>query len=173
MPRFALSRDYPSDLTRTQIDGMVLASGAALQTFIYRGSDRPSTSAHGISWVRSYWQPGGTWGVCIFDAPDLAILSAFQDLCAAPFHDAMEVEEAAANPNLATSIALQFNMRHTSDDPIAAASTAIGVAPRDVGRVYLSRERSSALAFVATEPAPTNALRIESGVVEITPDEYS
>ena len=95
MPKYALVRSYDPEMTRAQVDGLALSNIAALDTYVYRGGKTIQTQDHGIRWIRSYWQQGGTWGVCLYDAPDLEVLSAYQDLCASPFLEAREVLDLA------------------------------------------------------------------------------
>jgi hypothetical protein len=154
---------------------MVLMSGAALESYIYRGGSHPTTEPHGIGWVRSYWQKAGTWGLCIFDAPNLSVLSAFQDLCGTPFLDAMEVREAAGNPDIRTSVAATLSLgRAEGVDPMAEALTALGNPSPEVSWVYWSTERRLAVSLLAGEPeTPREGLKIETGLVEIRPEDYA
>jgi hypothetical protein len=173
MPKYALFRDFPPTLSRTELDGMVIATQAALQSYIYRGEAYPSTVPHGINWVRSYWQPGGSWGMCVFEAPNLSVLSAFQDACAAAFIDAMEVEETASNLSVPTPIAVTVPLAFGNADPLSSAEEAVGLSRRDVGRVYWNGERKTVIALVACEPAAETQLEIATGVIELKPAEYA
>ncbi len=175
MPKYALFREYPPALTRTELDAMVLASGAALESYIYRGEDQPTETPHGISWIRSYWQRGGTWGMCVFEAPNLSVLSAFQDLCATPFVDAMEIDEAAGNERAPTPVAATISLKaDVVTDPLAATREVLGDPAVTVGRVYWNVERKIAVSMLEREPASkSDGVKVEAGLVEVRPDEYS
>lgn len=175
MPRFALFRDYDPSTTRAQLDGVALAGAAALQTYVYRGGTEQHAEPHGISWVRSYWEPGGRWGMCVFDAPNLAVLAGFQELCGTPYVDAMEVDElpglvaGRADDQLALTMGLPE--APTAD---SALNAALAGAASHLVRAYRSSSRNSVVALLHRDAAgkpdvPAGAAR----VVELSPADYA
>ncbi len=176
MPTFALHREYDPSMTRAQIDGVALAGAAALQTFLYRGGERPVAEPHGISWVRSYWQPGGTWGMCLFEAPSLQVLSAFQELCGTPFLDAMEVEElsppdANGDPQVAVAVSVD---PEPSESPDVTMRNALGLAAFDCVHSYWASARNSGVALLSTTPSQRipGATILAESVVHLQPSDY-
>lgn len=180
MPKFALTRFYDPVMTRAQLDGHALQGIAALQNYIYRGGDRPLDTDHGIQWLRSYWQPGGTWGICVYEAPDLRVLSDFQELCGTPFLAAREVEEVEtrlAAESAEALLATEFTAAGTAtpSDVPAAAAKHLGESSELV-RAYW--DRASRLVTALYQPRRSDdELRAGAGtgamrVVEINPEEY-
>lgn len=92
MKRFAILRDVPKDLNWEQVDS------SAIQNMISMGmpeSDRAlawEPRILGVSWVRSYWQPGSNWGTCLYEAPDAQTVRDWHDLCEVPYAGIREVE---------------------------------------------------------------------------------
>lgn len=173
MPRYALFRDYDPSMTRTQIDGMVMAGGAALQMYVYRGDAQPHSEPHGISWVRSYWQPGGAWGVCVFEAPSLPVLAGFQDLCGTPYLDAMEVEEEEGPAHLSDTPNVALTQFRAADTPLTTLSAEAPEAARQLVRAYYCAERRQAFAlFPKGTEASVAGIGPVAEVVELSPAEY-
>ena len=81
MKRFAILRDLPGDFGWEQIDAN------AIQNLIYMGIPEKDRALAweprilGVSWVRSYWQPGSTWGLCLYEAPDVQSVRDWHELC--------------------------------------------------------------------------------------------
>lgn len=175
MPRFALFRDYDPTTTRAQLDGVALAGAAALQTYVYRGGSEQHHEPHGISWIRSYWEPGGRWGMCVFDAPNLAVLAGFQELCGTPYVDAMEVEEipgdASGSPDPQLALTMQL-------PPALPLRTALRDAlPASIGRLvraYSSPDRHSVVALLHGSTAEDVGAKVPAArVIELTPADYA
>ncbi len=175
MPRFALFRDYDPSTTRAQLDGVALAGAAALQTYVYRGDTEKHAEPHGISWVRSYWEPGGRWGMCVFDAPNLAVLAGFQELCGTPYIDAMEVEEVAGTVAGSADNQLAVTMALAEADPAdSALSQALAGAAPHLVRAYRSPNRNSAVALVHRDARLEPRLQSAAArVVELSPADYT
>jgi hypothetical protein len=176
---YTLFRNYDPALTRAQLDGMALASLATLDTFIYRGGTAMQTADHGIRWVRSYWEQGGTWGLCLYEAPNREILAIYQDLCGLPFRAMEEVVElpGTASTKNGSRVAVEFRLDPDADAPRHAAL--LGGASATLDRLYWNAPGGRAVAVfcVPDESAAKSLLAREASgpsaaVVEISPDEY-
>lgn len=92
MKRFAILRDLPRDLTWEEVDS------ASIQNMIYMGiPDRDRALAWeprilGVSWIRTYWEPGSNWGTCLCEAPDAQSVRDWHDLCEVSYAGIREVE---------------------------------------------------------------------------------
>ena len=189
MPKYTLLRAFDPDMTRAELDGMALASMATLATYMYRGTERPQTSDHGIRWIRSYWEPGGTWGMCLFEAPDLAVLSDYQDLCGTGFIEGREVVE-IEGPTLgagadATRVAVSMRLgRGEESSPpdlladLSAMTTADDGQTRFARAYWCDETRTATALFETSTPehfeqriAPV-AERQPARIVELRPDDY-
>ncbi len=105
MPKYAILRDWPSDLSREQIDGSVLEGLVAMRLYnTYcrhingvpaedesldsvrdvaerSGFDFDPAKGPGVRWIRSYWAPGTRWATCLFEASNLAALTHYHSTC--------------------------------------------------------------------------------------------
>ena len=186
MPKYALLRAYPPDMTRAQVDGMAMSGLAGLATYLYRGGQVADTSDHGLRWIRSYWEPGGTWGMCLFEAPSLDPLAAFQDFCGTPYLDAWEVEEILADAQDGDAEAAKlprvaFTLHLDAADPMPAPdaiTAAAANAEATFVRAYWSPERGAATAVVLSDPAALRSALPEethdsiATIVEFVPEDY-
>jgi hypothetical protein len=183
MPKYALLRQFDPAMTRAQLDGLALQNQAALATYIYRGGSEPRSGDHGIRWIRSYWEQGGTWGMCLYESPDLPSLADFQEFCSMPFLEGREVQELDRETGAASAsdglprVALTLKVPADAAEP---GTFLAGLAPDRATwlRAYWDPERRRATAlFATTSPEAFLAdVRNVDGrpatIVEITPEEY-
>ena len=87
MPKFAVLRDLPLTLTRSELDGMAIEGIVAMDIYPYC---RREDGDPGIEWIRTYWQPGSSWGLCLYEAPSTEELWRFQTSCGL---EALEIRE--------------------------------------------------------------------------------
>ena len=111
MPKYAILRDLPDTFVRADIDGLALegvvmidlynrfcgsrghlpadtaalhadpaASGAEL---LGRAIDGNNPAEWEVRWIRSYWAPGTSWAVCLYEAASVDDLRTFQTTCQA------------------------------------------------------------------------------------------
>jgi hypothetical protein len=184
MPKYALLRQFDPATTRAQLDGLALQNQAALATYIYRGGSQPTAGDHGIRWIRSYWEQGGTWGMCLYESPDLPSLADFQEFCSMPFLEGREVVEIdrEAPGDASTSaglprVALTVKVPPDEAEPRTFLA-ALAPDPATWLRAYWDPERRRATALYAT-PSPEGLVarvgRVDgrpATIVEITPEEY-
>ena len=188
MPKFALLRQFSPEMTRAQLDGIALASMATLDSYVYRGGLEPATDDHGIRWIRSYWEPGGYFGLCLYEAPSLALLSVYQNLCNLPYLDGQEVVEMSGpleggeTDGHSARVAVSFRLDDAGGNPEEQISrlTELGAAS-DAGliRTYWSEKQHIATALFMTsdsgrfaEQVTPLAERKPAKIVEISPEEY-
>ena len=191
MPKYALIRQLDPAMTRAEIDGLALNTLASLASYLFRGEDVPQTGDHGIRWIRSYWEQGGSWALCLYQAPSLAVLTHFQGVCETPFVDGYEVDELSdpeAGRNTGADgdhrVAVTFDLgTHGSPDAVSrAVSGPVGAEGRSAAgwvRTYWDPvgHRATALFRVEDGEAEVSALRkLEvqriAKVVEVDPSEY-
>ena len=188
MPKYALVRQFNPLMRRSELDGIALANMATLESYIYRGGSRPKTADHGIRWVRSYWEEGGYWGMCLYEAPNLEILQVYQDLCGMPVLDAREVVdlpgplEGIEPSGEGERVAVSFRLKETGEAPQQQMERlAGGGASADAGlvRTYWSATQRIATGLFSTRDGSAFAGRVASvadvapaKIVEVTPDEY-
>lgn len=101
MPKYALIRELDPNMSRAEIDGAALTVLASEKSYVFRGQEVPQDGDHGIRWIRTYWEQGGTWALCLYEAPDFPALTAFEAVCDMPFVDGYEVEEIAGQDQAA------------------------------------------------------------------------
>ncbi len=189
MPKYTLLRAFDPEMTRAELDGMALASMATLATYMYRGTERPQTSNHGIRWIRSYWEQGGTWGMCLYEAPDLAVLSDYQDLCGTGFIEGREVVEIAGAAPTAddtpTRVAVSIRLDRDQELPsprlladLSAMATADDGLTRFARAYWCDETRTATALFETSAPehfeqriAPV-AERQPARIVELRPEDY-
>ncbi len=175
-------------MTRAQLDGMAIANLAALSSYIYRGGTTPRTDDHGMRWIRSYWQQGGTWGMCLYESPDVETLVDFQTLCGAPFVDiceVVEIEGGALPEAIGARIALSLRLTEADAQDPAAALASLGDSATEDSRPGLIRaywdakERKATALFETSDPGSFERVVARAQpearpalIVEVTPDEY-
>jgi hypothetical protein len=181
MPKYALERILPSNLTREQIDGMVMANLNALETYIYRGTNEAHLDDHGIRWIRTYWEEGGNFGMCLYEAPNLRVLDDYQRLCGLPYIEAREVEEVPGSTESAGGehLVAKFDLPAAAapEDSIEALAGLAQGTP--VIRAYWDRDRHRAVALFDSAD-PVGAARLAAAaatpptrIIEVDPTEYA
>ena len=188
MPKYALVRQFNPLMTRSELDGIALANIATLDSYIYRGGSEPKTSDHGIRWVRSYWEQGGYWGMCLYEAPNLDILQVYQDLCGMPVMDSREVVElpgpleGVADLGATDRVAVSFQLDGVSTPEEFMSTLVAGGGDPGTGlvRTYWNAEKRLATALFQAKDAHAFAARAAplattapARIVEVTPEEYS
>jgi hypothetical protein len=92
MKNFAILRSIPEDMTWTQVDA------AAMQNMSYMGLPEDEADLAwepkvlGVNWVRSYWEPGSSWGTCLYTARDEQAVRDWHDLCQVSYAGIQEIE---------------------------------------------------------------------------------
>ncbi len=179
MKRFAILRDVPPDMSWEQVDA------AAIQNMISMGlseDDRHiawEPSVLGVSWVRSYWEPGSSWGTCLYTAPDGETVKRWHDLCQVPYVSIREIE-VEEDPEIEDKYPRGFH--ETRDGaPLVAVEAADPGSPaledgyRLIRKYRYPDSREELQLFLPTgperPPAPTLP-GIVRRVVEIRPGDY-
>ncbi|MCZ6544181.1 MAG: DUF4242 domain-containing protein [Chloroflexi bacterium] len=179
MPKYAILRDLPLTLTRTELDGMAMEGLVAADLYPLC---RTQQGNPGIEWVRTYWQPGSNWGLCLYEAPSAEELWDFQRSCGMEAVEIREVTEQRSDVTcdaageLSDAIAgsqltaVEIPLNADGENALAASGTWI--------RTYSDSERQTAIALYATsdsEQAPSAAQddsSIHLPVVEIAAAAY-
>jgi hypothetical protein len=176
---YALFRTYDPAMTRSQLDGIALASLASLDTYVYRGGSSVQLRDHGIRWVRSYWEEGGTWGACVYEAPEADVLAVYQDLCGLPFRSMEEVVELPGPAAAPGGRPLAVELRVDPGADPAERAAALAESDASLIRVYWNAAARHAFALFDARDEPAAKSRLAAGaarppasVVEITPDDY-
>jgi hypothetical protein len=189
MPKYALLRILSPAFTRKDIDGMALLAMSALETYMYRGGSTPIDASHDIRWIRSYWEPGGSWGTCLYEAPNMAVLRDFQNLCAMPFIEGHEVQElgdtgttlntADREDKLVANIPMDSNGSGSADVFETLSQWARVQSAAKLVRAYWNAEAGRATAlYVTDEPDALGQKLAEvmdgspARIVEVYPEEY-
>ncbi len=193
MPKYALLRSFPPAMTRAQLNAKTLANMATLETYIYRGGSEPTHAPHDIKWIRSYWEPGGYWGMCLYEAPNMAVLRDFQFLCGAPFIEGHEVEELGncdstlEVPEGQAKVAVTLQLRDEETEPNQALEAithdshergADGPCAEWVRAYWNPDTRRATALYVTDEPEglqetlATLADSKPATIVEVYPEEY-
>jgi hypothetical protein len=185
MPKYALVRDLDPGMTRAEIDGLALNALSAQQSYLFRGGDVPLSGDHGIRWIRSYWEQGGSWALCLYQAPSLAVLTHFQGVCETPFVDGYEVDELsdpAADGDGSTTgghrLAVTFDLG-TDGNPNEVPQAVTSRAEAGWVRTYWDPVGYRANALFRTEAADAALEELRdpeiqriAKVIEIDPSEY-
>lgn len=96
MPRFAILRDLDPNMTQEDVDAGAIQSLFSLAAVNVAYEDRYDPDQGGIGWVRSYWQRGSNWGLCLYTAPDEDALEHFHRTCDVPYVSFSPVAELAS-----------------------------------------------------------------------------
>ena len=224
MPTYAILRDIPDTFTRADYDAVALESIALIdlydrfcQTLGHRPASREALTSEltpprgwaagdavdrdqpvnwRVRWIRSYWAPGTTWGVCLYEAPSASSLEEFQLTCAVDqgvstwevteIRDATNTDDAgdtSETPEGWELAAMEVPIPEESH-AAAAMTDAAGQAPLSADEaarwirayVAVNEEDASAPLALFAAPAPVvSAVARESRayrIVEIRPDDY-
>lgn len=176
MKRFAILRDNDPAATRTDVDAM------AMQTIINLRAPNLGVAVMprfvGVDWVRSYWQEGNAWGVCLYEAPGPQPLVEYHDMCGPPYVEFREIAEFTAPGAEVTSAGTTalsegetlFTIETTleADEPRAASFASLPATLTQAAgglegsldhvrwvRAYWDGERRRALSLYVTREAAT------------------
>jgi len=174
MKQFAILRQLPLELGWEDIDA------SAIQNMVYMGLGEADMDVVweprilGVQWVRTYWQPGSDWGLCLYTAPDERAVRDWHDLCHVPYAgiEEIEVEE---GPTAAADYPRGFHAPASAAPLVAVQATAPGALEVPLTHIRTYRYQSGeqlALYLPAPDVAPpASAPRIRR-VVEIRPGDY-
>lgn len=170
MKHFAILRSVPEDMTWDQVDA------AAMQNMSYMGLDESEADiaweprALGVKWVRSYWQPGSTWGTCLYTAKDEQAVRDWHDLCQVSYAGIreIEVEEGAAVP---AEYPRGFH-GPVEQPPLVAVETTEGVRADGWIRAFRDRASGHELQLYLASKAPAGGGGTLRRVVELRPEDY-
>lgn len=177
MKRFAILRRLETTTTREDWDA------GAMQTLLNlraEHTDKVGTQPNfrSVAWVRSYWHEGSTWGLCLYEAPELAEVANYHEICEVPYVEFRDVAEASADDVELNEFGLtalsegeslftiEAVLDATEPDEPAFATLPASLAGASGGlegsldhirwvRAYWDEERGSALALYATREAGT------------------
>lgn len=178
MKNFAILRSVPEDLTWTQIDA------AALQNMSYMGLAEDEADLAwepkvlGVNWVRSYWEPGSSWGVCLYTARDEQAVRDWHDLCQVEYAGITEIEIEEA-PGM-DAYPRGFHGPREAAPLVAVEAPAPGHAPAPNDwrwiRTYRDAASGAELQLFLPDGATTERPLAERGavrrVVELRPEDY-
>ena len=95
MKRFAILRNPDPKTTRADIDAGAMDALLSLAGVQATPGEAYDPIVAGISWVRSYWAPGTSWGLCLYTGRDETAIEEYHRLCEVPFVTIHEVDEVA------------------------------------------------------------------------------
>lgn len=177
MKRFAILRDVPPDLGWEDVDA------GAIQNMIYMGlreTDREiawEPSIVGVRWVRSYWEPGSSWGTCLYEGQDAATVRDWHELCQVPYVSIREIEVDEATLDT-DQYPRGFHQALAAAPLIAIESqtaTADGLGLRRI-RTYRYKDGGEELQLMLPQPGMESGPSIGGAVrrvVEIRPEDYT
>jgi len=97
LKHFAILRTVPDNLTWDQFDAAAIQNLLNLHVMGDPRNIEWTALVPDVAWVRSYWEPGSTWGTCLYAAPDEPTVRQWHDVCKVEYAAIreVEVEEAA------------------------------------------------------------------------------
>ncbi len=179
MKHFAILRTVPNDLTWDQFDGAAIQNMINLQLMGDPGNIQWTAQIPDVTWVRSYWAPGSTWGTCLYTAPDEATVREWHDICRVDYARIREVDVVeAAEP--VGDYPRGFHEPGTAAPLIVIETAAEGSVGAPDGLRWIRTYRDAASGeelrlFHAPEPAWATVLGIPvpaRRVVEVRPGDY-
>jgi hypothetical protein len=187
MKRFSILRDVDPAATWADVDS------AAVRNIIsmYATGAEPDVAwdrhLAGVRWIRSYWEPGSSWGLCLYEGNSVEQVKDWNVRCQVPFVEVREIEEQEspvrveyrggfhADPTVSNIIALEGLAGASVDESLAAT----GIERAGWVRSYLDPERGAALAVYQVDLTGQDVLQqLEAEgwkahrIVEITPGDY-
>ncbi|HET7738999.1 MAG TPA: hypothetical protein VFK32_10535 [Tepidiformaceae bacterium] len=96
MRKFAIRRALDPTMTRDEVDAGALQSLfnlSAINVPIEEAFDPRLSRDSELEWVRSYWQEGGDWGLCLYTARTESELALYHTACALPYVSFTAVDE--------------------------------------------------------------------------------
>lgn len=83
---FALFRDITPEVTREDWDAGAVRSLLATGMYV-------AWAGYSVNWIRSFWEPGGHWGMCVYEAPGVEQIEWFNRECSFTAIDIREIHE--------------------------------------------------------------------------------
>ena len=99
MPKFLIARAVPPGATREDVDAAALTSIMAFG-LAWMSEEERSRMPNGfgdVIWHRSYWEPNGDWGACIYEGPDAGRIAIANEICHLDFEAIERVDESTAH----------------------------------------------------------------------------
>jgi hypothetical protein len=189
MKRFAILREVPATLTWPEVDA------SAVQNIINMHATNVEQEVvwtqgrglQGVRWIRSYWEPGNTWGLCLYEGESTGQVERWNFQCGVPFVEVREIEEQEppapvayhagfhADPAVSKLVVLECPAGERVEKRLAP----LGVERPTWVRNYLDPERGIAISLYQAELPADETIRILESqgwavrrVVEITPNDY-
>lgn len=157
---FALFRDITPAVTREDWDAGALRS--LLATGMYT-----DYLGYPVRWIRSFWEPGGNWGMCVYEAPGVEEIEWFNRECSFTAIDIREIQvvfsaERKGNGDLMVlegpPAAVQFALVNSGTQPL---------------RHFQEGKDAFAIAVIeASSFGPTTGDVAVRGIVELLPEDY-
>ena len=149
MANYAILRDMDPTWTRADVD-----AGAVQTLFNMRlGRRYPELAWEPrmieVDWVRSFWQEGTNWGLCLYTAPESQQIADYHSLCGVPYVEYHEIEE-HFSPELCDPESGDMML---SDSTVTLFTVELALDVDEVG--VATFERIEALLGSAAEPIPT------------------
>ena len=93
MKRFAILRNLDPEMTRQDIDSGAVETLISLSVQDIDPGAEFNPEITGVNWVRSYWAPGTSWGLCLYTGRDEEAIERYHSVCEVPFVTIREVSE--------------------------------------------------------------------------------
>ena len=93
MKRFAILRNLDPNLTREDLDSGAVESILNLAVQEVDPGEASNPHVTPVNWVRSYWEPGTSWGLCLYTGHDELSIERYHDFCEIPYVTIREVIE--------------------------------------------------------------------------------
>lgn len=93
MKRFAILRKLDPNLTREDLDSGAVESILNLAVQEVDPAEASNPHVTPVNWVRSYWEPGTSWGLCLYTGHDELSIERYHDFCEIPYVTIREVHE--------------------------------------------------------------------------------
>ena len=171
MKRFAILRDFDPATTQEDIDAGALetllnmASADLVKGMIWE------PGLYGVSWIRTYWQPGTGWAMCLYGGETEESIEHYHSLCDVDYVEIREVSELGPESIEGTDpreeagdgqeiIAVEGRGQPANDDEatmrqlgtlLRSAEERGGLAPSEWIRTYWDGERGVAVSFFAAD----------------------
>lgn len=174
---FAILRSVPEDLTWDQFDASAIENLLNLKLMGDPENILWTALIPDVTWVRTYWEPGATWGTCLYTAPSEATVREWHDICHVAYAGIreVEVEEAADQPE-----DYPRGFHAEGDAPLVAIETVAHCpreAPEGLRWIRTYRDPGSGRELRLFLPADASVAAGEVGVtvrrvVEVRPGDY-
>ena len=101
MKRFAILRNLDPNLTREDLDSGAVESILNLAVQEVDPGEASNPHVTPVNWVRSYWEPGTSWGLCLYTGHDELSIERYHDFCEIPYVTIREIHETECPENAA------------------------------------------------------------------------